>query len=116
MYESLTKYLEKFARDEFGTWIHNRGGDGTLEHPYMMSYVRYSDTAMDFRDDVYNFVSTHEEMDLIQYQDIIEANGIEWSSDAITAVAIKNLNAKCILAMMFCVVVEERFCDGLLIV
>lgn len=113
MYESLTKYLLEFPSDEKGMWIIDKENDGTLEHPIQMPYVKYSRLVRDFTDDVYSFVDKHEEMR--SYAEILKENGIEWGMDSMSTAAVKNLNAKCVLAMILGAVRAERFCDGALL-
>ena len=100
MYENLTKYLLEFPGDEKGMWIINKENDGTPEHPVQMSYVNYSKLARSFTADVYSFVEAHEEMELNRYSDILEANGIKWRRDSMSAVSVENLDAKCVLALI----------------
>ena len=115
MYESLTKYLMGLASDEKGTWIIDKENDGTPEHPIQIPYVNYSRMTRNFIDDVYLFVELHDEMGLDRYSDILRANGVEWSRDSMSAVAVENLDAKCVLAMILGAVRAERFCDGALL-
>ena len=115
MYERLTKYLLEFPSDEKGMWIIDKENDGTLEHPIQMPYVNYSRLVRDFTDDVYSFVDKHEEMGLRSYAEILKENGIEWGMDSMSIAAVKNLNAKCVLAMILGAVRAERFCDGALL-
>lgn len=115
MYESLTKYLLAFPGDEKGTWIIDNENDGTPEHPIQMPYVNYSRLVRDFTDDVYSFVDKHEEMGLRNYAEILKENGIEWGMDSMSTAVVKNLDAKCVLAMILGAVRAERFCDGALL-
>ena len=115
MYESLTKYLLEFPGDEKGMWIIDRANDGTPEHPIQMPYVNYSKLVRNFTADVYSFVEAHEEIELNHYSDILEANGIKWETNSMSKAAVENLDAKCVLAMIFGAVRAERFCDGALL-
>ena len=115
MYESLTKYLLEFPSDEKGTWIIDKENDGTPEHPIQMPYVNYSMLVRDFTDDVYSFVDKYEEMGLRNYAEILKENGIEWGIDSMSTAVVKNLDAKCVLAMILGAVRAERFCDGALL-
>ena len=81
MYESLTKYLDKFTGTEFGTSIVGEKSDGTLEHPLQFPFVNYSTVVDHFIDDVYSFVDNHEEMGLHSYIKILEKNGIKRSAE-----------------------------------
>ena len=54
-------------------------------------------------------------MELNRYSDILEANGIKWRRDSMSAVSVENLDAKCVLALILGAVRAERFCDGALL-
>lgn len=115
MYESLTKYLLELPGDEKGMWIIDKESDGTSEHPVQMPYVNYSKLVRNFTVDVYSFAEAHEEIELNRYSDILEANGIKWGTNSMSKVAVENLDAKCVLAMILGAVRAERFCDGALL-
>lgn len=115
MHESLTKYLLELASNEKGVWLIDKENEGTPEHPIQMPYVNYSRLVRNFTDDVYSFVDKHEEMGLRSYAEILKENGIEWGMDSMSTAAVKNLDAKCVLAMILGAVRAERFCDGSLL-
>lgn len=112
MYESLTKYLDEFAGAEFGTWIIDKKNDGTPEHPLQFPFVNYSCVVDHFIDDVYSFVDNHEEMGLHSYQKVLEENGIKWNAKSMETAVIDDLDAQCIIALIFGAIRAERFCDG----
>lgn len=112
MYESLTKYLDEFAGAEFGTWIIDKKNDGTPEHPLQFPFVNYSCVVDHFIDDVYSFVDNHEEMGLHSYQKVFEENGIKWNAKSMETAVIDDLDAQCIIALIFGAIRAERFCDG----
>lgn len=112
MYESLTKYLDEFTETEFGTWIFDNKNDGTPEHPLQFPFVNYSCVVDQFIDDVYSFVDNHEEMGLHSYIKILEDNGIKWSWEPMVKAEVDNLDAQCIIALIFGAIRAERFCDG----
>lgn len=117
MYECLTKYLQELDNDEKGVWIFDKENDGSAEHPKQMPYVMYSRMVKTFIEDFYSFMDEHEEIGLnyYSYSDILKANDIEWKKDSMSTVVVDNLDAKCVLALIFGVIRAERFCDGALL-
>lgn len=112
MYESLTKYLDEFTGAEFGTWIIDKKNDGTPEHPLEFPFVNYSRVVDQFIHDVYSFADNHEEMGLYSYQKVLEENGIEWGMESMAKTEVDNLDAKCVVALIYGAIRAERFCDG----
>lgn len=112
MYEKLTKYLDEFTGTEFGTWIFDNKNDGTPEHPAQMPFLSYSSVIMHFIEDVYSFVYECEEIRLYNYKKVLEENGIEWGMESMAKTEVDNLDAKCVIALIFGVIRAERFCDG----
>ena len=112
MYESLTKYLDEFTGAEFGTWIIDKKNDGTPEHPLQFPFVNYSCVVDHFIDDVFSFVDKYEEVGLYSYQKVLEDNGIKWSWEPMVKAEVDNLDAQCIIALIFGAIRAERFCDG----
>lgn len=115
MYENLTKYLDEFTGTEFGTWIVGDKSDGTLEHPLQFPFVNYSRVVDQFIDDVYSFVDNHEEMGLHSYIKILEDNGIKWSWEPMVKAEVDNLDAQCIIALIFGAIRADRFGEGTLL-
>lgn len=116
MYENLTKYLDKFTGTEFDTWIVDKKNDGTPEHPLEFPFVNYSRVVDQFIHNVYSFVDNHEEMGLHNYIKILEDNGIKWSWEPMVKAEVDNLDAKCVIALIFGVIRAERFNEGILLV
>ncbi|MBC6009223.1 DUF6508 domain-containing protein [Catenibacterium faecis] len=112
MYESLTKYLDEFTGTEFGTWIIDKKNDGTPEHPLQFPFVNYSRVVDQFIHDVYSFVDNHEEMGLHNYIKILEDNGIKWNAQSMETAVVDDLDAKCVVALIYGAIRAERFCDG----
>lgn len=115
MYENLTKYLDEFTGAEFGTWIVDDKSDGTLEHPLQFPFVNYSCVVDHFIDDVYSFVDNHEEMGLHSYQKVLEENGIKWNAKSMETAVADDLDAKCVVALIYGAIRAERFCDGVIL-
>ena len=116
MYEKLTKYLDEFTGAEFGTWIFDNKNDGTPEHPAQMPFLSYSSVIMHFIEDVHSFVYEYEEIGLYNYQKVLEENGIEWGMESMAKTEVDNLDAKCVIALIFGVIRAERFSEGILLV
>ncbi len=112
MYESLTKYLDEFTGTEFGTWIIDKKNDGTPEHPLQFPFVNYSGVVDHFIDDVFSFVDKYEEVGLYSYQKVLEENGIKWNAQSMETAVVDDLDAKCVVALIYGVIRAERFCDG----
>ena len=112
MYESLTKYLDEFTGAEFGTWIIDKKNDGTPEHPLEFPFVNYSRVVDQFIHDVYSFADNHEEMGLYSYQKVLEENGIKWNAKSMETAVVDDLDAKCVVALIYGAIRAERFCDG----
>lgn len=115
MYESLTKYLDEFTGTEFGTWIIDKKNDGTPEHPLQFPFVNYSCVVDHFIDDVYSFVDNHEEMGLHSYQKVLEENGIKWNAKSMETAVVDDLDAQCIIALIYGAIRADRFGEGTLL-
>lgn len=115
MYESLTKYLDEFTGTEFGTWIFDNKNDGTPEHPIQLPFVNYSCVVDHFIDDVFSFIDKYEEVGLYSYQKVLEENGIKWSAKSMETAVVDDLDARCVIALIYCAIRAERFCDGALL-
>lgn len=116
MYESLTKYLDEFTGTEFGTWIFDNKNDGTPEHPAQMPFLSYSSVIMHFIEDVFSFVDKYEEVGLYSYQKVLEENGIKWNAKSMETAVVDDLDAKCVIALIFGIIRAERFNEGILLV
>jgi len=114
-YENITKYLEEIEKDNIGTLIIDKKSAGTLDDPFQMPFVNYTEFVHSFIEDVYRFIDNNEEMELTNYGEILNENGIEWGSESMKKVDVSVLNAKCILALIVGAVRAERFCDGALL-
>ena len=80
-----------------------------------MPFVNYSRLVREVEDAIYDFEQMHPEYGLNRYSSILEANGIEWGMDSMSAKDVSVLDGKCIMAMLMGAVRAERFCDGALL-
>ena len=114
-FEKLTKYIDVFDGDSFGTWIIDRENDGTPEHPIQMPFVNYSEMVHRFIDDVYAFSDNNKDFELTRYGEILERNGLEWGTKSMSEADVSSLDARCVMALIMGAVRAERFCDGALL-
>ncbi len=115
VYKSLTDFLPMLEEDKIGDWAIDRVNDGTPEHPIQMPFVNYSKLIREVEDAIYNFEQMHPEYGQNRYSSILEANGIEWGMDSMSAKDVSVLDGKCVMAMLLGTVRAERFYDGALL-
>lgn len=116
MFESLTKHLPAIENAEgFGNWVVDRGSKGTMDDPIEMPYVNYGTTVADVEQAIYDFVDEHPEYELAHYRDILERNGLEWGSQAMSGADVSELDGQAVMALLLGAVRAERFCDGALL-
>lgn len=65
---------------------------------------------------VHSFVYEYEEIGLYNYEKVLEENGIEWGMESMAKTEVDNLDAKCVIALIFGVIRAERFNEGILLV
>lgn len=116
MFESLTKHLPTVENAEgFGNWVVDRESKGTMNDPIKMPYVNYGTTVADVEQAIYDFVDEHSEYELTHYHDILERNGLEWSSQAMSGADVSEFDGQAVMALLLGAVRAERFCDGALL-
>lgn len=79
----LTKYIAAIQTDNIGSWIVDKGNNGTIEQPIHMSYVECSPIVKNFIDDVYAFAESNRDMELTSYIQILKDCGHDWGNDSI---------------------------------
>lgn len=114
-FENLTKYIVLLKNDDIGRCVIDNENDGTLEHPFIMPYIKYSKTVGSFIDDVYKFGEENKHFELVDYRNILKRNGIEWGDESMCNADVSLLDAQCVLAMIMGVLRAERFNDGVLL-
>ena len=115
VYKSLTDFLPMLEDDKIGDWVIDRVNDGTPKHPIQMPFVNCLRLIREVEDAIDNFEQMHPEYGLNRYSSILEANGIEWGMDSMSAKDVSVLDSKCVMAMLLGAVRAERFCDGALL-
>ena len=115
MYESLTKHISSPQEGDFGEWVIDTQHDGSLEHPIQMPYVNYSEAVNLFLKDFYQFLTDHSNIDLSNYQNILEKNGIKWNFDSMNNVDVVSLGELCVLALILGAIRADRFNEGVLL-
>ena len=114
-FEKLTKYIPLLDHADLGRWVIDEENDGTMEHPIQFPFVAYSKLVSDFIEDVGIFVEENPELHLTRYGEILEACGLEWSSQSMSGAIVEDLDAKVVCALIVSAVRAERFYDGALL-
>lgn len=114
-FERLTKYIPLLDQADIGIWVIDKENDGTIEHPIQFPFVAYSKLVSNFIEDVGIFVEENSEMHLTRYGEILEACGLEWSTQSMSGAIVEDLDAKVVCALIVGAVRAERFCDGALL-
>jgi hypothetical protein len=115
MYEALTDLLPSLAADNYGEWIVDKENDGTPEHPIQWPFVNYGEAVVHLEKEIYRFDKEHPDFDLKRYGDILNASGIEWSTESMKRADVSSLDGKTVMALLLGAVRAERFCDGALL-
>lgn len=116
MFESLTKHLPAIENAEgFGNWVVDRESKGTMDDPIKIPHVNYGTTVADVEQAIYDFVDEYSEYELTHYHDILERNGLEWSSQAMSGADVSELDGQAVMALLLGAVRAERFYDGALL-
>ena len=114
MFETLTSILPQLENGPFAT-VPEQTGDGSPENPFIMLHYEYSDAVDRLINESMFFVSSHEDMKLYDYAEIMHAAGIQLEGTALKKVDVSSLDGKTVMAMIVAVVRAERFCDGVLL-
>lgn len=112
MYESLTAFLGSIRSEPSGEWVVDNTSKGTLDDPVQMPWVNWSSSTLALVDTVYEFEEVHPEFGLKRYTEILEANGIEWSSASMENADVSRLDGQCVMALIIGGVRADRFCEG----
>lgn len=115
MYETLTAFIPKLDKSEYGEWIVDRENDGTPEHPIQFPWVLYGKTVQGLEKAIYQFVDDHEELGLRQYSEILEKNGLKWDMHSMSNADVSKLDGITVMSLLLGAVRAERFCDGALL-
>ena len=112
MYEQLTTFSDELSAEQYGEWTGNQEGDGSLEHPFQMPFVIYSQTVMRLMDAIQQFVDDHNDWGLTAYDEILEQAGIKWKRDSMSRADVNTLDGRTVVALLVAAMRAERFCDG----
>lgn len=86
-----------------------------MNNPIKMPYVNYVTTVADVEQAIYDFVDELPEYELTHYRDILERNGLEWGSQAMSGADVSELDGQAVMALLLGAVRAEPFCDGALL-
>ncbi len=113
MYESLTCFLpELLSTNEYGSWLVDTTGDGTLAHPYHSPEVDYSQTVEGLKVAAYNFAVEHPELGLADYAAVLREYGIDLAGPAVTDEQFANLDGRAVAALVIAATRVDRFVEG----
>lgn len=79
-FSALTKYIDIFDGNSFGTWVIDHENDGMSEHPIHMPFVDYSQDVYQFIKDFDDFSKQNEDLGLNCYAYILEEKGAQRES------------------------------------
>lgn len=89
MFAELSRYIPDFQRADFSSL------DGFIKT-------------------VYEIEEEHPELELNNYQEVLENNGLEWSADSLMNADLSDKDAQCLLAMILSIIRADRFNEGVL--
>ena len=114
MYEKLISYLPELEGEnqQFGEWIIDRVNDGSPEHPIQMPFVSFGPVMEGIYNAVYVIVDQHPELNLVKYQDILKAHGIDLDGRLMKNADVSNWDAQGVLALMLGIIRADRFSEG----
>jgi len=73
-----------------------------------------NDCFFQFNIDFYNFVQSHPEYELGDYEDILEDNGLRWQTDSMRSADENSLDEQCVLALITGSFRADHFSEGVL--
>ncbi len=112
----LTKYIGKMSGVKiYGEWNIGDENDGTPDRPMQLPFVHYSNLALTFEKEFYQFIECHPEHELTSYGEILEARGIKWDEESMKNTDSQALDAQSVLALIMGALRAEHFCDGSLL-
>ncbi len=112
MYESLTRLMPELSEGKYGTLIVDRESKGTIDDPIRMPFMEYSPAVNKLEKAIYAFVKDHPEYELTKYEEILKANGLEWSSRSMGAADVSQADGKLVMALLVGGLRAERFSEG----
>ena len=115
MYEKLTDFIPKLNGAEYGKWHTDDKGDGTLENPFHMPFVIYSEVAVDFAKAVSRFGIENSDLGLTDYMKVLEPQRENGGRLDISRIDVSSLDGRTTAALIVAIVRQDRFCDGLLL-
>lgn len=116
VYKTLTDFLPQIKDIDYGKWHPEKQvGDGSMERPFQMPFVVYTDVVEQFIKAVYRFEKEHPEYGLNRYHQILEKYSIEWSNDSMANADVTEMDGQGVMALILAAIRAERFCDGALL-
>ena len=114
-FDGLIRFIPTIADKDFGEWIVDRDNDGMPEKPLQIPFVNYSECVCELEHAIYQVDKDNPDMNLHNYGDILEKNGIRWETRSMEAADVSKLDATAIMALLLGAVRAERFCIAALL-
>ena len=81
-----------------------------------MPFVNYHSAVTDFMKAVYKFVNEHPELNLTEYQEILNVRGISWGIESMKNADASSLDGQTVMALILGAIRADRFSEGTLLV
>lgn len=115
IYSELVSYIPKLEGIEYGkVYPEVQTGDGSMEHPFQIPYMEYTDVVKEFEKAVYKFEEEYPEYELNSYIDVMLREGIAWDEEVMMNVDIRCINGQVTMALLMACIRAEKFCSGAL--
>src|SRR5699024_4704354 len=85
------------------------------DSPIQIPYVLKSNLVLSFIDDFYSFVNDYQEIDLTNYDDILDHHGIKQNINTLNTSDLSKLNEQTVLVLILMTIRADRFSDGTLV-
>ena len=109
----LIKYIPLIKEAEsFEKLVYEEKSD---DSPIQIPYVLKSNLVLSFIDDFYSFVNDYQEIDLTNYDDILDHHGIKQNINTLNTSDLSKLNEQTVLVLILMAIRADRFSDGTLV-
>ena len=112
MYEPLTELMAELSEGEYGTLIVDSESKENMDDPISMHFVGHSPAVNKLEKAIYAFVKEHPEYELTKYEEILKANGLEWSSHSMGEADVSYADGKLVMALLMGALRADRFSEG----
>ena len=111
-FDEITSLLELLEGDTYGEWFVDKEHKGTIDDPFQMPYLIYTETVQKFITAVYDFCDANPDYKLTNYKDILQERGVEWTMASLRRANVENMDSQGVMALLMGLIRGERFCGG----